>query len=96
LASAGYPTGHVARKVTAQMVDTADLVLAADRGHLRTLRTLAGDADRVRLLRSFDPGADGDEVPDPYGQPDEQYRRVLAMLQAAAPGIVDSVRPRVA
>lgn len=96
LAAAGYPSAHVARQVTPEMVDGADLVLAADRGHLRALRRLASDRARVRLLRSFDPEAADDEVPDPYGYPDEEFGRVLAMLQAAAPGLVDEVRRRIA
>lgn len=91
LAAAGYPTAHAARQVTATMVDAATLVLAADRGHHRTLRALAADPDRVRLLRSFDPDADSDEVPDPYGYSDSAYVEVLEMLEAAAPGIVAAI-----
>lgn len=96
LAAAGYPTAHRARQITPELVDAADLVLAADRGHLRELRALAGDPSRVRLLRTFDPDAEDDEVPDPYGYPDEHFRQVLAMLQAAAPGVVDEVRSQMA
>jgi protein-tyrosine phosphatase len=96
LVAAGYPDTHVARQITRHMVDEADLVLAADRGHLRALRALAGDPSRVHLLRAFDPDADTDEVPDPYGCRDEEFARVLAMLEAAAPGLVDEVRRRIA
>lgn len=96
LAAAGYPCGHVARQITPEMVDDADLVLAADRGHLAALREVASDPSRVRLLRSFDPDADDDEVPDPYGYPDEEFVRVLDMLRAAAPGLVDEVGRRIA
>ncbi len=95
LADAGYPTAHAARQVTRAMVNASDLVLAADRGHLRALRDVATDPSRVHLVRSFDPDADHDEVPDPYGHPDEQYREVLAMLRAAAPGVVNEVRSRI-
>ncbi len=96
LAAAGYPTEHVARQITKRMVENADLVLAADRGHLRALRALTRGRDRVELLRSFDPAADGDDIPDPYGYPDEEYWEVLAMLKAAAPGVVEHVRTLVA
>ena len=92
LAEAGYPNDHVARQVDRPMVDGAGLVLAADRGHYRALRAMAADPSRVQLLRSFDPDADHDEVPDPYGYSDTAYREVLGMLLAAAPGIVDAVR----
>lgn len=91
LAAAGYPTSHRAQQVSAQMVNSADLVLAADRGHFRALRQMAADPSRVQMLRSFDPDADGDELPDPYGYSDVAYREVLDMLEAAAPGVVDAV-----
>jgi protein-tyrosine phosphatase len=87
---------HVARRFERTWFDEVDLVLAADRGHLGVLSGMAADPSRVRLLRSFDPQAEDDEVPDPYGHPDEQYRQVLAMLQDAAPGLVDEIRQRLA
>ena len=46
------------------------------------------------LLRSFDPDADDDEVPDPYYGPDAGFDDVLAMTMAAAPGIVEEIRRR--
>ena len=94
LAAAGYPTGHRARQIDAAYLDCIDLVLAADHGHLRALRSLTGDHDKVVLLRTFDPDADGDEVPDPYHGPDAGFDEVLAMTRAAAPGVVAAVRER--
>lgn len=94
LAAAGYPTEHRARQIDAADLDSIDLVLAADHGHVRALRSLTGDHDKIVLLRSFDPGADGDEVPDPYYGPDAGFDDVLAMTRAAAPGVVAAVRKR--
>lgn len=93
LAAAGLPTDHVARQIVRGDLDGIDLLLAADRGHLRDLRRLT-DPDRVRLLRSFDPDADDDEVPDPYYGPDAGFDEVLAMTRAAAPGVVQEIRRR--
>src|SRR5262249_25060952 len=59
LARHGYPTGHVASQVDDHHLD-ADLLVALDSGHLRELRRLVGDTDRVRLLRSFDEDLAGD------------------------------------
>lgn len=94
LAAAGYPTDHRARQIVAADLDHIDLVLAADRGHLQELRVLTGDHDKVRLLRSFDPDADADDVPDPYYGPDSGFDEVLTMTRAAAPGVVAAVRER--
>ena len=64
----GYDiSGLRARQLVPDDFERFDLLLAMDREHERALRRLVPDPDRVRLLRSFDPDADGDlEVPDPY------------------------------
>jgi protein-tyrosine phosphatase len=92
LADNGYPTDHVAAQVDDVHLD-ADLVVALDAGHERALRRLT-DPDRVRLLRSFDPAADGGNVPDPYYGGREGFDEVLAMVEAAVPGLLAWVRER--
>ncbi|MDK1475022.1 low molecular weight protein-tyrosine-phosphatase [Streptomyces sp. 549] len=96
LRAAGYPDAHTARQFTAEWFDRLDLVVALDRGHLRALRRLApsaAHADRVRLLRSYDPRADGAaDVPDPYYGGPEGFGTVLAMVEDAVPGLLDAVR----
>ena len=94
LRAAGLATEHRARQITRADLDGIDLVLAADRGHVRELRRLTSDRDKVALLRSFDPDADDDEVPDPYYGPDSGFDEVLAMTQSAAPWVIDEIRRR--
>lgn len=94
LAEHGFPSDHVARQVTREMLDDTDLVLAADRGHLEDLLDLGARPETVVLLRSFEPDASGEDVPDPYGLPDAAYRRVFQIVTAATPGVVDEVRRR--
>ncbi|EIE97715.1 low molecular weight protein-tyrosine-phosphatase [Saccharomonospora glauca] len=90
----GYPVDHVARRVGPEHLD-ADLLLAADKSHLRDLRDMVDDPDRVRLLRSFDPTAPADaEVPDPYYGGDEGFEEVLGMIERAVDGLVEWVRDR--
>jgi low molecular weight protein-tyrosine phosphatase len=91
LRGAGYATDHLARQITPRELAGVDLALAADRGHLRELRAMTQDHAKVALLRSFDPGAD-DEVPDPYYGPDSGFDEVLAMTEAAAPGVIAEIR----
>ncbi|HUQ56538.1 low molecular weight protein-tyrosine-phosphatase [Lentzea sp.] len=92
LADNGYPTDHVAAQVSDLHLE-ADLLVALDSGHARALRRMA-DPDRVRLLRSFDPDADGTDVPDPYYGDDAGFTEVLTMIEAAMPGLVSWVRER--
>ena len=90
LRAAGYPSDHRARQVDADTLG-ADLIVALDDTHRRAL-SRAG-AGRVRLLRSFDPTApEWAEVPDPYYGGDAGFDEVLAMIQAAVPGMLDWVR----
>jgi protein-tyrosine phosphatase len=95
LADSGYPTRHTAARIGAAQL-SADLLLAMDAGHQRSLRRLVGDPSRVRMFRSFDPAADGDlDVPDPYYDGDERFADVLGMIERATPGLLDWVRERV-
>lgn len=63
---------HRAKQFRPGDFEDADLVLALDRSHLRTLTALArtdDDRAKVRLLRSFDPLAEAAgtlDVADPY------------------------------
>ncbi|MCZ9340716.1 low molecular weight phosphotyrosine protein phosphatase, partial [Streptomyces sp. TRM76130] len=71
LTAGGYALDHTARQFHASWFSRLDLVVALDSGHLRALRRLAPtgrDAAKVRLLRSYDPASDADDldVPDPY------------------------------
>jgi protein-tyrosine phosphatase len=87
--------GHRARQFQRSWFEARDLVVALDRGHLRELRAMAPGppaAARVRLLRSFDPGADGDlDVPDPYYGGTACFNHCLALIEAACPGLMEEV-----
>lgn len=96
LRRAGFGTDHRAHQITEDELQTVDLVLAADRGHQLILRRMTPDPDKVQLLRSFDPDATGDEVPDPYQGPDSEFDDVVAMTAAAIPGVVQEIRRRLA
>ncbi|WP_190817588.1 low molecular weight protein-tyrosine-phosphatase [Saccharopolyspora pogona] len=94
LADHGYPTEHVAAQIDDEHL-AADLLIAMDAGHLRAVRRLVDSSADVRLLRSFDPdSADGAEVPDPYYGGPNGFDDVLAMVEAATPGLLDWVRER--
>lgn len=96
LADHGYPTEHVAAQVADDDLG-ADLLLAMDAGHEKALRRVVDDPGRVRLFRSFDPAATGDlDVPDPYYGGPAGFADVLAMIEAAVPGLLDHVHQRLA
>jgi protein-tyrosine phosphatase len=73
-----------------------DYVLAMDAENERNLKRLAPDArsrSKVRLLRSFDPGAPpGAPVPDPYYGDGEGFEHVLDLCEAACAGVIEHLR----
>ena len=107
LAARGYDgSGHRARQFDRAWFGGYDLVVAMDRQNLADLRRMAPDRatarERIRLLRSFDPAADGGgdpvagrtardpydgDVPDPYHGSAAEYALAFDLVQAAASGL---------
>lgn len=84
----GYPTGHRATGFGPEHAD-ADLVVAMTTEHDRNLAVRGVPHQRRRLLRSFDPAADGTDVPDPYYGETAEFELVRAQIEAAVPGLLD-------
>lgn len=93
----GYPTDHCAAQLNTDHL-AADLVIALGRNHVRLLRQLGVDNDRIRMLRSFDPrsGAHALDVEDPYYGEHDDFEEVFAVIEAALPGLHDWVDQRLA
>lgn len=97
LAGHGYPTTHSA----AQLGDdhlAADLVVAMGRNHVRILRDLGVPADRVRMLRAFDPrsAAHALDVEDPYYGTHVDFEDVFTVIEDSLPGLHDWVDEQLA
>jgi len=94
----GYRDGdHVAHQISAEEIDSADLVVAMEPLHIDRMGRL-GDVDaavaegRMALLTDYDPQAlPGSGVPDPwYGGP-AGFEDTLAAVEAAMPGLLESL-----
>ena len=101
LRAAGYDLAHSGRQITAEWFlerGRPDLLLTMDSSNYTTVLALAPDEsarERVRMMRSFDPAlaglVPGDprlDVPDPWYGDHDGFADVLAMLEAAADGLV--------
>ena len=86
----GVDVTSVARALTAEDLDRFDLIVAMDSGHRRQLLSRAGAArsGKVRMMREFDPAADGPDVPDPYYDGEAAFERVHAIVDAACRGLL--------
>ena len=93
----GYPTDHCAVQIGTDHLE-ADLVVALARNHLGWLRHMGVDADRIRMLRSFDPrsGAYVLDVDDPYYGDHDDFEAVFVTIEAALPGLHDWVDDQLA
>lgn len=89
----GYDSAHEAAQVGPDHL-AADLIVALDTGHAKALLQLGAPADRVALLRSFDPDADDSSVADPYYSSDAAFGAVREQIESAVPGLLDWARSR--
>lgn len=92
----GIPLEHLGRQFVQADFTRFDLVLAMDRSNVSDLGALAPDGEaraKIRLLRSFDPSANGAlEVPDPYYGGPEDFAEVFDLVDAACRGLLASLR----
>ena len=92
----GVTLSGAAQQVTREDFRRFDLLIALDRANLRELLAIAPDeeaAEKVRLLREFDPAASGQlDVPDPYYGGDRGFETVLDLVEAACRGLLDELR----
>ena len=101
LRAAGYDLAHSGRQITTDWFlepGRPNLLLTMDSSNYAAVIALAPDEsarERVRMMRSFDPAlaglVPGDprlDVPDPWYGDHDGFTDVLAMLEAAADGLV--------
>lgn len=94
----GVALEGAARQVRPSDFREFDLLIAMDRRNARDLQALAPDAEaaeKVRLLREFDPasaGAPDLDVPDPYYGGPDGFETVLDQVEAACRGLLDELR----
>ena len=87
-----------ARKVTREDLALFDFVLAMDRDNLAILHDMVEEAhrERIRLFMEFAPDFSQREVPDPYYGGPGGFEQVFDMVEAAAEGLLETIRQRLA
>jgi protein-tyrosine phosphatase len=90
----GYSLESLARQVLPDDIHDFDLIIVMDHVNLKDLAEIAGGPyHHVRLLGSFLANADTPEkilpVPDPYYGGAVGFERVLDMIEAVCPAILD-------
>lgn len=88
----GITLGSVARLFVAEDFGRFDYVVAMDSKNFAHLQRLArNDTERAKisLLRSFDPAADGHDVPDPYYN--DNFDEVFDICDAGCRGLLAQI-----
>ncbi|MBS0198223.1 MAG: low molecular weight phosphotyrosine protein phosphatase [Planctomycetes bacterium] len=89
-AANGIELVHTARQVHRGDATAFDLLIAMDQNNVRGLLELGMPAEKVKLMRSFDPSVRGPapDVPDPYYGGEEGFRHMYEMLHRACGGLL--------
>jgi protein-tyrosine phosphatase len=83
---------HRSRLLTRQMVEEAEMILVMERHqYLHTLALAPGALEKTFMLGGFIPGRGDDEIADPYGGSDEDFRQAMDDIVAAAEALADKV-----
>jgi len=82
-------TPHRSRVATKDIIDSATLIVVMTATHVAELKRRFPEAqDRIYLLKSFDPGCGGGDIPDPLGGTIAQYRIIRNEIESALPDLV--------
>lgn len=92
----GLTLTHHARQVSRTDFKDFDFLIIMDREHREDLLTFANlnaaQRAKVKLLREWDPKADGDlEVPDPYYGGPEGFEQMYEMIERSARELLKSI-----
>ena len=87
----GINIDHCVRQLSATDLDEYDYVLAMDRSNYQNILRLsnAQNRSRVIMMRDFDPGHNGEEVPDPYYGNQKHFEEVYEILYRSLSEFVD-------
>jgi protein-tyrosine phosphatase len=95
-AGRGLRLEHAARQIIGEDLQRYDYVLVMDGSNHEKVQRLARQSPgraEVRLLREFDPDAEGEtDVPDPYFGGDEGFEDVHDMVERACRGLLEHIR----
>jgi glycine hydroxymethyltransferase len=83
---------HRSRPISEKVVEEADWIIAMTRSHLDSIIYLfPRAAEKVYLLREFEPGATSLDVADPIGMGLEAYRAAREIIRHGLPGLVQFI-----
>ncbi len=87
-----------ARKFESSDLDYFNLIFAMDKENLANIRQLdKGNKyrDKIMLMREFDPGPEGNEVPDPYYGGLQGFENVFQVVKRSCETLLDELESHI-
>lgn len=94
----GVKLDHCGRQLSEADLETFDYILAMDKSNFNNILRLPNShmfADKVMLMREFDPLEKGGEVPDPYYGGEQGFQNVFDILNRTMDSFVDHLKTEV-
>jgi protein-tyrosine phosphatase len=91
----GVPIDHCARQLSSGDLEYYDYILAMDSSNLKNILALPKSdlyADKICLMRDFDPAKNGHEVPDPYFGNEDGFDHVFEILDRTLDNFLEHVQ----
>ncbi|MEJ0056480.1 MAG: low molecular weight protein-tyrosine-phosphatase [Bacteroidota bacterium] len=89
----GVTIDHVGRQFNHSDFEEFDLILAMDKSNQANILRVPGAdkfANKVKLMRSFDPVDPGSDVPDPYYGTERDFQEVFDILDRSVRKLIES------
>jgi len=81
--------GHYASQITEKDIANWHWFVVMDKQNRADLMAMGVLADRILLMRRFEDGGALQEIPDPYGGPENGFRQVYKILKKSAGPLLD-------
>ena len=94
----GYVPGpHIARKITADEIRGASMLIGMEPLHLARIRQLVPEVENLYLMSDFDPSAEpGSGIDDPWYGDDADFQTALDQIKSAMPEVIRRARELIA
>lgn len=93
----GIFINHIGRQLSAEDLDSFDVILAMDWSNLRNiklLRTAESNLHKISLMRAHDPLGKNEDVPDPYDGNENDFQEVFDILNRSMDSFIESLRKK--
>ena len=86
----GFDYSHQARQIADEDFREFDLIIPMDISNMKNLEKAdSGEKASIRLMRDFDLGFEGADVPDPYFGGDQGFQQVFEILDRSTKALLD-------